>query len=69
MPAITETPLLDEFEQRELDKMVVMPVSQLAKIAIKKMGSGTLEIRPGQSNTLKMMSRLAPNFALNILNK
>ncbi|WP_310439682.1 SDR family oxidoreductase [Sulfuricurvum sp.] len=69
MPAITETPLLDEFEQSEKDKMVVMPVSQLAKIAIKKMGSGTLEIRPGQSNALKMMSRIAPNFALNMINK
>lgn len=69
MPAITETPLLDEFEQSEKDKMVVMPVSQLAKIAIKKMSSGTLEIRPGQSNALKVMSRIAPNFALNMLNK
>jgi uncharacterized oxidoreductase len=69
MPSVTETPLLDEFEQKELDKMVVMPASQLAQIAIKKMGRGTLEIRPGQSNALKIMSRIAPNFALNMLNK
>jgi len=69
MPAVTETPLLDEFEQSEKDKMPMMSASQVVKIAIKKMGSGTLEIRPGQSNALKMMSRIAPNFALNMLNK
>ncbi|MDD5051687.1 MAG: SDR family NAD(P)-dependent oxidoreductase [Sulfuricurvum sp.] len=69
MPAGTETPLLDEFEQSEKDKIPIMPASQVVKIAIKKIGAGVVEIRTGQSNALKMMSRIAPNFALNMLNK
>lgn len=69
MPAVTETPLLDVFEQSEKDTVPIMSASQVVKIAIKKMGSGTLEIRTGQSSAIKMMSRIAPNFALNMLNK
>lgn len=69
MPSVTETPLLNEFEQKELDTVPIMSASQVVKIAIKKMGRGTLEIRTGQSNALKLMSRIAPNFALNMVNK
>lgn len=68
-PSVTETPLIDAFESSEQKGMSIMPVSKLVKIAIKKMACGVEEIKPGQSNALKMMSRLSPSFALNMLNK
>lgn len=68
-PPAIETPLINEFEASEQEGMSIMSVSKLVKIAIKAMNCGTAEIRPGQSNALKMMSRLSPSFALNMLNK
>jgi len=68
-PPAIETPMIDEFEASEQKGMSIMHVSKLVKIAIKGIGCGKLEIRPGQSNALKMMSRLTPSFALNMLNK
>jgi uncharacterized oxidoreductase len=37
--------------------------------AIKGFESDEMEIRPGQSNTLKLMSRIAPQFILNQLSR
>jgi uncharacterized oxidoreductase len=36
----------------------------MVAVAIKGFKDNTLEIRPGQSNLLKMMSRIAPDFIL-----
>lgn len=41
----------------------------LARKTISGIESGKLEIRPGQSNLLKIFSRLAPGLALNMLSK
>jgi len=69
LPSVTGTSMIDEFEPAEQKSMSIMSVSELVKIAIKKMECGTLEIRPGQSGALRMMSRVSPSFALNMLNK
>ncbi|WP_263834053.1 SDR family oxidoreductase [Sulfurospirillum oryzae] len=68
-PPAIETPLINEFDASEQESMSIMNVTKLAKLAIEGIKSDEEEIRPGQSNLLKMMSRIAPSFALNMLNK
>jgi uncharacterized oxidoreductase len=64
-PPAVETPLLrGEFEQ-EIKGQKGMDVKELARRAIAGIESNTLEIRPGLSNVLKLMSRVAPQFMLN----
>ena len=46
-----------------------MSVTTLAKKAIAGIEAGNLEIRPGQSNLLKLLSRVAPDFAFKQLTK
>ena len=61
-PPGTETPLFrGEFEQ-EMKGQKVMDVTVLARKAIAGIEAGKLEIRPGLSNVLKTMSRVAPGF-------
>ncbi|WBL24310.1 SDR family oxidoreductase [Zunongwangia sp. HGR-M22] len=67
-PPGTETPLMDNF-RTEADGEQNMKVDKMVRIAIKGIKKGKLEIRPGLSNILKLMSRLAPNTTLNFLNK
>jgi uncharacterized oxidoreductase len=68
-PPGTETPLFrDEFKE-EVKDMKAMDVKVLADHAIKGIEAGKVEIRPGLSNVLKLMSRLAPEFMLNQLAK
>ena len=63
-PPGTETPLFrGEFEQ-EMRGQKGMDVALLAKRAIAGIEAGKLEIRPGLSNVLKVMSRVAPGFML-----
>jgi len=40
----------------------VITTDELVGMTIKALGKGTLEIRPGQANGLRFMSRWAPNF-------
>ena len=68
-PQFTQTPLIGAYESSEQKNINVMPVSKLVKIAINKMECGISEIKPGQSAALKMISRLSPQFALNMINK
>jgi uncharacterized oxidoreductase len=68
-PPGVETPLFRaEFEQ-ETKGVKAMDVRVLAKHAIDGIERGKLEIRPGLSNVLKVMSRLAPTFMFNQLVK
>jgi len=39
-------------------------VEDMVKVAVKGMANRSFEIRPGQANQLKMMSRVAPGFIL-----
>ena len=46
-----------------------MDVTKLATLAIKGMKRDVLEIRPGLSNVLKLLSRISPALALTMLAK
>jgi uncharacterized oxidoreductase len=63
-PPATQTELLGDFDVEDLKGASTMKVEDMVKVAIKGMQTNRLEIRPGQSNQLKMMSRLAPGFIL-----
>jgi uncharacterized oxidoreductase len=63
-PPAVETPLLrDEFAE-EMKGQKAMEVKVLAMRAIAGIEAGKMEIRPGLSNVLKAMSRIAPQFML-----
>lgn len=63
-PPGTDTPLFTgEFTKEESGGVKPMDVNVLAKHAIKGIEKDELEIRPGISNVLKIMSRVAPDFA------
>jgi uncharacterized oxidoreductase len=63
-PPGVETPLFrGEFAQ-EMKGQKGMDVTVLARRAIAGIEQGKLEIRPGLSNVLKAMSRIAPQFML-----
>ena len=69
-PPATDAPLLTEDFRVGLSKASPpMEVSKLISEAIKGLRKDPYEIRPGLSNVLKLMSRLAPEFILNQLSK
>jgi uncharacterized oxidoreductase len=63
-PPGVETPLFRGEFSEELKGTKAMDVRVLAKRAIGGIEAGKLEIRPGLSNVLKAMSRIAPDFML-----
>ncbi len=68
-PPGVETPLFrGEFEE-EMKGQKAMDVGVLVGHAIAGIEAGKLEIRPGLSNVLKTMSRVAPQFMLGQLAK
>ena len=62
-PPGVETPLFRTEFEAETKGQKAMPVAMLARKAIAGIEAGKLEIRPGQSNLLKVLSRVAPDFA------
>ena len=64
-PPAVETPLLRGEFAEELQGQKGMDVKVLARKAIAGIEAGKLEIRPGLSNVLKTMSRIAPQFMFN----
>lgn len=68
-PPAVETPLLRAEFAEEMKGQKGMSVIKLAQKAIAGIEAGKLEIRPGLSNVLKIMSRVAPNFMLNQMAK
>jgi uncharacterized oxidoreductase len=64
MPPAVATPLAKEEFAREMDGLAMMDTATLARKAIAGIEAGKLELRPGQSNFLMIVSRLAPQFAL-----
>ncbi len=68
-PPGTETPLFRGEFAEETKGQKVMPVDVLARKAIAGIEAGKLEICPGLSNVLKMMSRIAPHFMFRQLAK
>lgn len=68
-PPATETPLLSEMTPEERKGISIMKVEDMVAVAMKGMENDTLEIRPGQSNQLKWMNRIAPGFIHKMLAK
>lgn len=69
LPPIVDTPLAHGADIAKDDNLKPMPPEKLAKAFWKGYISGKEEITPGISTQLKLMSRLAPNFISNQLNK
>lgn len=63
-PPGVETPLFRGEFAEETKGQMGMDVTVLARQAIAGIERGKLEIRPGLSNVLKAMSRIAPHFML-----
>jgi uncharacterized oxidoreductase len=68
-PPATATELLGDPNSPDLKGISIMKTDDMVRIAVKGMETDLLEIRPGQANQLKMMSRIAPQFILNQLSK
>ena len=70
-PPSTNTPLLDNFgsDASNRSSWGVMKVDKMVSVTMKGLESDTYEIRPGISNVLMLMSRLAPAFMLGQLSK
>jgi uncharacterized oxidoreductase len=70
VPPATETPLFrGGFSDDDVNGVKTMPVETLAALALAGIEKGTPEIRPGLSNVLMIMSRVAPNFIFKKLNR
>jgi uncharacterized oxidoreductase len=59
MPPGTKTELMDEFEGADFQ---VLPLDTMLDATIAGLKAGHTEIRPGQSNQLYWMNRIAPGF-------
>jgi uncharacterized oxidoreductase len=68
-PPATETELLSTMSAEDRKGISVMSVEEMVTTSIDGFATDRLEIRPGQSNQLKLMSRLAPEFILKQLSK
>jgi uncharacterized oxidoreductase len=68
-PPGTDTHLFHGEFQQETKGMKPMPLATLADKAIAGIVADKSEIRPGLSNVLKVMSRVAPEFGLRQLAK
>jgi len=70
IPPGTDTPLFSgEFDAQDVAGLKPMPVDVLVAHALAGLRKDQLEIRPGLSNLLRMMSRVAPHLMLRQLSK
>lgn len=70
IPPGTDTPLFTgDFDAEDVAGLKPMPVETLVAHAIAGLRKDELEIRPGLSNVLRLMSRVAPGLMLNQLSK
>ncbi len=63
-PPSTQTPLQNAFDSTDVKASANMDVRKLAREAIKGLTRDRLEIRPGLSNVLNWISRIAPGIGL-----
>lgn len=69
-PPMTQTPLFaKDMRAEDVKGIRMMDVGEMVRRTTKGLSSDQLEIRPGMSNVLKLMSRVAPNFILKRLSK
>jgi uncharacterized oxidoreductase len=68
-PPATATELLGHMNEEDMKGVSIMKVEDMCAAAVRGFESDQWEIRPGQANQLKFMSRLAPDFILKQLSK
>ncbi|MGL1902129.1 MAG: SDR family NAD(P)-dependent oxidoreductase [Fibrobacterales bacterium] len=68
-PPATATELLDTFDEENLKGISVMSVKDMVDAFMVGFAKNRLEIRPGQSNQLRFMSRFFPRFILKQMSK
>ncbi|MBX9769180.1 MAG: SDR family NAD(P)-dependent oxidoreductase, partial [Bdellovibrionales bacterium] len=68
-PPATQTELLGSFDSEDMKGISIMKVDKMVQAAVSGMRNDQFEIRPGQSNQLKLMSRMAPQFILNQMSR
>jgi uncharacterized oxidoreductase len=68
-PPATATELLSDMNKEDMKDVSIMEVDAMVANSIKGLAADRFEIRPGQANSLKFMSRLAPDFILKQLSK
>ncbi|MCB0707085.1 MAG: SDR family NAD(P)-dependent oxidoreductase [Saprospiraceae bacterium] len=68
LPSVVDTQLAHNADLKD-DNLTPMPPDKMADIFWKDYSKGKEEITPGLSKQLKLMSRLAPKFIFNQLNK
>ncbi|CAH9049672.1 putative oxidoreductase [Pseudoalteromonas holothuriae] len=68
-PPGTKTELLDGFSAEDMQGSTAMSVAELVADLISGLNKNKDEIRPGQSNQLKFMSRFFPQFILKMMSK
>jgi uncharacterized oxidoreductase len=66
-PPSTKTPIQKEFKDMVKDNQN-MSVEEMVKQSIKGIQKNNFEIKPGLAKILKMLSRIAPSFALRMVN-
>ena len=67
-PPKTDKPLLSNTGGGD-NGMKMMKVDKMVSVSISGIENDTLEIRPGLANVIKLMSRIAPNFFANYVDK
>lgn len=68
-PPATATELLAHMDENDMKGITIMKVEDMVRKCIQGMQNDVFEIRPGQSNQLRFMSRLAPEFILKQLSR
>lgn len=68
-PPATATELLGHMNQEDMKGISIMKVEDMVTASIKGFENDRFEIRPGQANQLKFMSRVAPEFILKQMSK
>jgi uncharacterized oxidoreductase len=70
LPPMTRTPLFArEIQLDDVKGVRMMDVAKMVSEAISGLGRDHLEIRPGMSNVLKFLSRVAPRLILKRLSR
>lgn len=68
-PPATQTDLLSDFKEEDMKGVAIMSVEKMVADFFNGLSNDVYEIRPGQSNQLKFMSRFFPSFILKQMSK
>lgn len=68
-PPATKTELFNDFNAEDMKGIPLMAVEDMVAAAVQGLKNDQFEIRPGQSNQLRIMSRVAPGFLLKMMSK